>query len=229
MIGGISFVTGPKIEYIPLPSMETASAAKDFAAPEPTDKNQRVGCGDIEWLSVHLFFGKLDPATAALCTHLTRLLLPAQLFFFIGGVLGSRLLVRKIFLYQAATPLLYNLGIILGGVFLAERLGSFGVEGQNSPAKVSLERGARGRDGAGHVLGARVRGKFQIRYCGGGSLRRCRQLLWDALDAGKRLATAQGPDPARWRESATRERISFVPGLLTEPGDPGLPAGRYTI
>jgi putative peptidoglycan lipid II flippase len=70
----------------------------------------------------HLFFPKLDPATAALCTHLTRILLPAQLFFFAGGVLGSRLLVRKIFLYQAVTPLIYNLGIILGGVFLASRL-----------------------------------------------------------------------------------------------------------
>ena len=69
------------------------------------------------------FFGKLDPPTAALCTHLTRLLLPAQLFFFVGGVLGSRLLVRKIFLYQAITPLLYNLGIIAGGVLLASRLG----------------------------------------------------------------------------------------------------------
>jgi putative peptidoglycan lipid II flippase len=71
----------------------------------------------------HLFFGKLDPETSALCTHLTRILLPAQLFFFAGGVLGSRLLVRKIFLYQAVTPLLYNLGIILGGVFLAKRFG----------------------------------------------------------------------------------------------------------
>jgi putative peptidoglycan lipid II flippase len=71
----------------------------------------------------HFFFPKLDPATAALCTHLTRLLLPAQLFFFAGGVLGSRLLVRKIFLYQALTPLVYNLGIILGGAFLARRYG----------------------------------------------------------------------------------------------------------
>ncbi len=74
-------------------------------------------------LYTHIFFGKLDPETSALCTHLTRILLPAQLFFFGGGVLGSRLLVRKIFLYQAVTPLLYNLGIILGGVFLAKRVG----------------------------------------------------------------------------------------------------------
>jgi putative peptidoglycan lipid II flippase len=82
-------------------------------------------------LYTRLFFNKLDPETAALCTRLTRILLPAQLFFFAGGVLGSRLLVRKIFLYQAATPLIYNLGIILGGVLLAKRFGidslAFGV------------------------------------------------------------------------------------------------------
>ncbi len=82
-------------------------------------------------LYTRTFFGDFDPATAALCTHLTRLLLPAQLCFFAGGVLGSRLLVRKIFLYQAVTPLLYNLFIILGGVLLASRYGidslAFGV------------------------------------------------------------------------------------------------------
>ncbi len=71
----------------------------------------------------HIFFGRLDPRTAALCTHLTRILLPAQLFFFAGGALGSRLLVRKIFLYQALTPIVYNLGIILGGVVLEHRIG----------------------------------------------------------------------------------------------------------
>jgi putative peptidoglycan lipid II flippase len=70
-----------------------------------------------------VFFRKLDPDTAKLCTHLTRILLPAQLCFFAGGALGSRLLVRKIFLYQAVTPILYNLGIILGGVMLSGRIG----------------------------------------------------------------------------------------------------------
>jgi putative peptidoglycan lipid II flippase len=82
-------------------------------------------------LYTRTFFPGLNPATAALCTHLTRILLPAQLFFFVGGVLGSRLLVRKIFVYQAVTPLIYNIGIILGGVFLAGRYGidslAFGV------------------------------------------------------------------------------------------------------
>ena len=74
-------------------------------------------------LYTSIVFNKLDPATAALCTHLTRILLPAQLFFFAGGVLGSRLLVRKIFLFQALTPLIYNLGIILGGLLLTGAIG----------------------------------------------------------------------------------------------------------
>jgi putative peptidoglycan lipid II flippase len=77
-------------------------------------------------LYTQTFLKNLDPATKALCTHLTRILLPAPLFFFAGGVLGSRLLVRKIFLYQAVTPLIYNLGIIFGGVLLAKRLGTPG-------------------------------------------------------------------------------------------------------
>jgi putative peptidoglycan lipid II flippase len=59
----------------------------------------------------------------ALCAHMTRILLPAQIFLFIGSVLGATLLVRKQFLYQAITPIVYNLCIIGGGVFLHRRLG----------------------------------------------------------------------------------------------------------
>jgi putative peptidoglycan lipid II flippase len=68
------------------------------------------------WLANKGF--RSDPARAALCASLTRLILPAQLFFFIGSVMSSRLQVRKIFLYQAFTPLIYNGGIILGAFLL---------------------------------------------------------------------------------------------------------------
>jgi putative peptidoglycan lipid II flippase len=68
-------------------------------------------------------FHNFSPESAALCTHLTRIILPAQFFFFAGGVLGSRLLVRKIFLYQAFGPLVYNAAIILGGVLLSRYVG----------------------------------------------------------------------------------------------------------
>jgi putative peptidoglycan lipid II flippase len=58
-----------------------------------------------------------------LCTHMTRILLPGQIFLFAGSVLGATLLVRKQFLYQAVTPIFYNVCIIAGGVFLHRRLG----------------------------------------------------------------------------------------------------------
>jgi acyl-homoserine lactone acylase PvdQ len=65
------------------------------------------------------------------------------------------------------------------------------------------------------ILGQHVRGKFALRYCGGGSLTRCRRLLWSALNrAGKQLVKQQGSNPAHWHSSATAEEISFVPGLL---------------
>ena len=68
---------------------------------------------------------RTDLAGAKLCTSLTRLILPAQLFFFIGSVMSSRLQVRKIFIYQAGTPVIYNAGIIAGAFFLHARLGIY--------------------------------------------------------------------------------------------------------
>ncbi len=65
-----------------------------------------------------------DPAKAALCVRLTRILLPAQLFFLAGGVFSAVLLVRKQFAVQAVAPLVYNIGIIVGGVLLARHLGA---------------------------------------------------------------------------------------------------------
>ena len=74
-------------------------------------------------LYVHWWFHGFDQKKAALCVELTRILLPAQLFFFAGGVFGAVLLVRKQFSVQAVAPLVYNLGTILGGVFLVRQLG----------------------------------------------------------------------------------------------------------
>jgi len=65
------------------------------------------------------------------------------------------------------------------------------------------------------LLGEPVRGKYAVRYCGGGSLTLCRKLLWGALEeAGDELAATQGPNPADWHASATAEEITFVPGIL---------------
>lgn len=59
----------------------------------------------------------------ALCARMTRILLPGQIFLFAGSVLGATLLVRKQFLYQAVTPILYNLSIIGSGILLHRRFG----------------------------------------------------------------------------------------------------------
>lgn len=74
-------------------------------------------------LYVRWWFKGFSAEQAALCTAMTRILLPGQLLFFAGGVFGSVLLVRKQFALQAVTPLIYNLGIIFGGVFLAKAVG----------------------------------------------------------------------------------------------------------
>ena len=72
---------------------------------------------------VHKWMQGFDTEKAALCIHLTRILLPAQLFFFAGGVFGAVLLVRKQFTVQAISPLIYSMGTIVGGLLLVHRLG----------------------------------------------------------------------------------------------------------
>ncbi len=69
------------------------------------------------------WFNGFDPQKAALCVMLTRILLPAQLCFFAGGIFGAVLLVRKQFSVQAVAPLIYGLGTIVGGLLLVKRIG----------------------------------------------------------------------------------------------------------
>ena len=65
------------------------------------------------------------------------------------------------------------------------------------------------------LLGRPVKGQLANRYCGNGDLSACRAALWAAIEAaGAELQAAQGADPNAWRADATRERISFAPGLL---------------
>ncbi len=72
---------------------------------------------------VHFMFGKFTPQQFELCVFLTRVLLPAQAFFYVGGVVSAVLLARRLFLLPALGPLVYNGFIILGGVLLARHLG----------------------------------------------------------------------------------------------------------
>jgi putative peptidoglycan lipid II flippase len=64
-----------------------------------------------------------SPDKLALCVHLTRILLPAQIFFYVGGVVSAVLLSHRLFLFPAFGPLIYNVFIILGGVLGGRHFG----------------------------------------------------------------------------------------------------------
>jgi putative peptidoglycan lipid II flippase len=68
-------------------------------------------------------FHGFTPEQMQLCIHLTRILLPAQIFFYVGGVVSAVLLSHRLFLFPALGPLLYNIAIIAGGVLAGSRLG----------------------------------------------------------------------------------------------------------
>jgi acyl-homoserine lactone acylase PvdQ len=58
---------------------------------------------------------------------------------------------------------------------------------------------------------------YKLQYCAGGDATACAQGIWAAFDAAASdLQATQGTaDPDAWRANATKERISFRPGLLT--------------
>jgi putative peptidoglycan lipid II flippase len=75
-----------------------------------------------------LQFPRFDAATQATTVHLTRIVLPAQIFFIAGGIINATLFAHGMFGAAALAPLLYNGGIIVGGLLLAPRM-ALGVEG----------------------------------------------------------------------------------------------------
>jgi putative peptidoglycan lipid II flippase len=70
-----------------------------------------------------LMFHNFKPEQLDLCVHLTRILLPAQILFYVGGVVSAVLSSRRLFLFPALGPLVYNGFIILGGVALSRSFG----------------------------------------------------------------------------------------------------------
>jgi putative peptidoglycan lipid II flippase len=67
-----------------------------------------------------------NPAEKARVVFLTRLMLPAQIFFYLGGVLAAVQYAKAQFVVPSLAPIVYNLGIILGGVLLSSRFGITG-------------------------------------------------------------------------------------------------------
>jgi Penicillin amidase len=77
-------------------------------------------------------------------------------------------------------------------------------------------------------LGQKVKGKYNLTYCGKGSVARCSQELWAALaSAGKSVAAKQGADPSKWTEKAAT--INFTPLPLTTMQYTNKPTGIHQV
>ncbi|MEN6521654.1 MAG: murein biosynthesis integral membrane protein MurJ [Armatimonadota bacterium] len=73
--------------------------------------------------------GIKDAAALDALAHLTRIVLPAQFFFFMGGLMMASLWAHNQFTAPGLGPSVYNIGIIIGGAIAGSRFGPQGVEG----------------------------------------------------------------------------------------------------
>ena len=64
-----------------------------------------------------------NPATRDIAIRMTRIIMPAQFFFFCGGLLTAVQYAKEKFLIPALAPLIYNIGIISGGLVLGPWIG----------------------------------------------------------------------------------------------------------
>jgi putative peptidoglycan lipid II flippase len=67
----------------------------------------------------HFFANGKDPSLFPLIIRMTRIILPTQFAFFIGGLLFGTLYARQKFAMPGIAPNVYNLGIILGAVVIS--------------------------------------------------------------------------------------------------------------
>ncbi len=67
----------------------------------------------------HLIAPGKDPNLFPLIATMSRIVLPAQFAFFIGGLMFGTLYARQVFTVPGLGPNVYNIGIIFGAVFLS--------------------------------------------------------------------------------------------------------------
>ena len=78
------------------------------------------------------------------------------------------------------------------------------------------------------LLGDRVNGRFNLSYCGNGSLDACRASLWAVVEqVAAELAAAQGPEPSSWTGAGVPHQVHPRPHHRHHPyhQPPHLPAG----
>lgn len=82
----------------------------------------------LGWIFQHTIHGPIPVSQKAAQTIvLSRILLPAQICFMIGSVVIATHNARGYFIGQAWGPIIYNLGIIFGGMALSPKLGVAGL------------------------------------------------------------------------------------------------------
>ncbi len=114
----------------------------DYLAQDMEDEGWKVfsnilscfGCIIIFFIVITMFFapemisltGFKSLETKTLAIKMTRIIIPAQFFFFAGGLLMAVQFAKGKFFIPALAPLIYNVGIILGGIFLSPLIGMEG-------------------------------------------------------------------------------------------------------
>lgn len=66
-----------------------------------------------------LIAGQKDPSIYPTIIYMSRIILPAQFAFFIGGLLFGTLYARQVFTVPGLGPNIYNIGIILGALVIS--------------------------------------------------------------------------------------------------------------
>ena len=75
---------------------------------------------------LHVIAPGFNPAEKAHTVFLTRLMMPAQIFFYLGSILSAVQYAKGRFVIPSLAPVIYNCGIILGGFLLASAIGITG-------------------------------------------------------------------------------------------------------
>ncbi len=174
------------------------------------------------------WFDGFSPAQIAQTVRLTRIVLPAQLFFLSGGLIQASLLARQSFGAMALTPLLYNLGIIAGGLI-----------GARSGNIAGFSWGALVGAGVGGLLvpALSARGRLQWRPIWRPTDPEMKAFLWTALPLmvgvslttvdewlGRKFGSSLAPGSISWLNAA--RKVMLVPiGLLGQAA--GQATGTY--
>jgi len=151
---------------------------------------------------VELIAPGFQPAEKARVIFLTRLMLPAQICFYQGSILSAVQYAKGQFVVPSLAPVVYNLGIILGGVLLAPRLGITGF--------------------AVGVLGGAVAGNFLLQVYGA---RRAGARFSPNLDLRHRGSgcSSSSPFPSCWRSPWFSPTTGLSAGSAPTWSPPRLP------